>query len=191
VSAARTVRPRFFETPADFRAWLRRNHTKADELLVGFRKRASGAGGITWKESVDEALCFGWVDGVRRTLDAGAYTIRFTPRRAGSTWSAVNLARAAALEAEGRMQPAGRAALARRTAKRSRTYSYERARPAELDGALLRLLQAERALWAFHETQAPSYRRKVVHWIASAKSDATKARRLRQLMAAYAQGKRL
>jgi len=183
--------PRFFATPAAFRTWLAANHRARRELLVGFRTIGSGRRSITWSEAVDEALCFGWVDGVRRRIDAASYTVRFTPRRAGSTWSARNIARIGRLARDGRMAAAGRAAFAARTARRSRTYSYERASPAQLAPDLAALLQAEAAVWQFHCAQAPSYQRKVVHWIMAAAGADTRARRLQQLMVAYGKGRRL
>ncbi len=125
------VKPTFFDTPESFRRWLEEHHETARELHVGFHKVASGRGGITWPQSVDEALCFGWIDGVRRSLGPDAYTIRFTPRRPVSTWSAVNIARVEVLTAEGRMRPAGERAAAARREERSRIYSYEQAGKAE------------------------------------------------------------
>ena len=119
------MKPRFFATPADFRAWLARNHGRAGELLVGFHRRDSGRPSITWPQSVDEALCFGWIDGVRRRIDDRRYTIRFTPRRRGSIWSAVNIKRAQELQNLGRMAPAGLAAFEARRDDRSAIYSYE------------------------------------------------------------------
>src|SRR5881628_2506143 len=120
------MQPHFFATPADFRKWLAKNHASATELLVGFYKKDSGKPSITWPQSVDEALSFGWIDGVRRRIDDEAYTIRFTPRKATSVWSSVNMKRMAGLIAEGRVAPAGLAAFERRDEKRSEVYSYER-----------------------------------------------------------------
>jgi uncharacterized protein YdeI (YjbR/CyaY-like superfamily) len=183
--------PRFFDTARELRAWLSRHHTSARELLVGFRRRSVEEAGITWQEAVDQALCFGWVDGVRRRIDATSYAIRFTPRRPGSTWSAVNIARADELRSRSLMKPAGLAAFRARSEQASRTYSYERTSEARLAGELERRLKADRRLWTFHEEQAPSYRRKVVHWIMSAKADEARERRLSRLLAAYARGVRL
>jgi uncharacterized protein YdeI (YjbR/CyaY-like superfamily) len=174
--------PRFFATSAAFRSWLAANHGARTELLVGFRKVASRRRLFTWDEAVDEALCFGWVDGVRHRLDDASYTVRFTPRRAGSTWSAVNIARIARLEREGRMAEAGRAAFAARTERRSRAYSYERKVAAALASDLAAALRADAAAWTFHCAQAPSYQRKVVHWIMAAAAEETRLRRLRQLL---------
>ena len=183
--------PRFFASPAAFRSWLTANHGRRDELLVGFRKVGTGRRSITWSEAVDEALCFGWVDGVRRRIDDASYTVRFTPRRAGSTWSAVNIAKMAQLERDGRLTAAGHAAFAARTERRSRTYSYERATAATLGKELEAQLRADAASWSFHCAQPPSYQRRVVHWIMAAAGEATRARRLQQLMAAYGKGRRL
>lgn len=185
------MKPTFFATPAQFRAWLARNHAKSSVLLVGLRKRASGRPSLTWPEAVDEALCFGWIDGVRRTLDETTYTVRFTPRKPGSTWSAKNIRRAAELEAEGRMEPAGRAALARRSEAKSRTYSYERRAPASLADALQKRFKANAAAWTFFQTLAPSYRRKVLHWVTSAKQEETRRERLERAVAAFAAGRKL
>jgi uncharacterized protein YdeI (YjbR/CyaY-like superfamily) len=183
------MEPIFFATPADWRAWLEEHHDTERELLVGFRKRGSGRASITWPESVDEALCFGWIDGVRRRLDDDSYTIRFTPRRARSTWSAVNVARVKELEAEGRMHPAGLAAFARRSDDRTAIYSYEQRRTAELGEAYEAELRADPAAWAYFAAQPPSYRRAAAHWVTSAKREETRRRRLAQLVADSAQGR--
>src|SRR6266540_6941417 len=122
------MKPRFFATPAHLRKWFDKNHGTEKELLVGFHKKSSGRPSVTWPESVDEALCVGWIDGIRRSLGEESYTIRFTPRRARSIWSAVNIARAKALEREGRMKPAGRKAFEAREEYRSGIYSYEQRR---------------------------------------------------------------
>ncbi len=185
-----STEPTFFATPAEMRAWLAAHHAAVRELLVGFRKVGTGQSSITWPESVDEALCFGWIDGVRRRVDAESYTIRFTPRRAGSIWSAVNIGCVAVLQAAGRMQPAGLAAFAARKENKSGVYAYEN-RPAELPAPYLEILRANRAAWAFFEAQPPGYRRTAVWQIVSAKQEATQRRRLEKLVAASAEGKRL
>ncbi|MFY9344796.1 MAG: DUF1801 domain-containing protein [Planctomycetota bacterium] len=181
----------FFADPAAFRSWLGRHHATATAVLVGLRRVASDRSALTWADAVDQALCFGWIDGVRRRLDADRYTVRFTPRQPGSTWSARNITRLQRLAAAGEVMPAGHAAFAARTAAKSRTYSYERTQPAALAPALQRQLVAEPALARFHDAQAPSYRRKVVHWIMAAKADGTRRARLQRLLAAYRQGRRL
>jgi uncharacterized protein YdeI (YjbR/CyaY-like superfamily) len=141
--------PRFFATPAEFRAWLERHHADTSELTVGFHKKASGKQSITWPEAVDEALCFGWIDGVRRSIDADSYSIRFTPRKARSTWSAVNIARAHELQRLGRMHPAGLKAFAARGDDRSAIYSYEQRHHARLEPAQERQLRANARAWEF------------------------------------------
>lgn len=183
--------PRFFASAAAFRAWLRVHHARESELVVGFRKRATADPGMSWSESVDQALCYGWIDGVRRRIDGESYAIRFTPRRPGSRWSAVNIRRVGELEALDRMRPAGRAAFAARSEARSRTYSYERDSPATLDGPLGASLRKERKASAFFESLPPSYRRKIVHWIQGARQEATRRKRLEQALGAFRLGKRL
>ena len=184
------MEPVFFATPADLRAWFAQHGPTEKELLVGFRKVGSGQPSITWPESVDEALCVGWIDGVRRRVDDTAYTIRFTPRKKASIWSTVNIGRVAALRAEGRLGPAGEAAFAARQDNRSAVYAYEN-RPAELPAALEKILRAHPAAWAFFEAQPPGYRRTAVWQIVSAKQEATQLKRLEKLLAACAEGRRL
>ena len=179
--------PTFFETPADFRTWLANHHTSAAALWVGFRKVATGMPSITWPESVDQALCFGWIDGLRKTVDEGAYMIRFTPRRAGSNWSAVNIRRVAALTAAGLMQPAGLRAFEARTEEKSGTYSYE-TRPGALPGPYAAILRKNRAAWADFSRRSPSYRRGAIGWVISAKTEETRLRRLAILIECSAKG---
>jgi uncharacterized protein YdeI (YjbR/CyaY-like superfamily) len=183
-------RAKFFATPAAFRAWLEEHHATASELLVGFYKKSSGKPSITWPESVDEALCFGWIDGVRKSLGAEAYTIRFTPRKPTSTWSAINVARVKELTAAGKMAPAGLAAAARRTAARTGIYAYERA-ALTLSPAYEAKLRANKKAAAFFDAQAPWYRRNVIYWITSAKREETRAARLAELIADSAAGRRI
>lgn len=185
------MKPKFFATPAAFRAWLEKNHLTADELLVGFHKRDSGKASMTWPESVDAALCYGWIDGVRRSLGETSYTIRFTPRRARSIWSTVNITRMAFLVQEGLVRPAGLAAFERRTDDKSNVYAYERKQEAKLSPSDERKFRANRAAWAFFTAQAPSYQRVMTHYVVSAKKEETRARRLDALIAASAQGKRI
>lgn len=158
---------------------------------MGFYKRGSGRPSITWPESVDEALCFGWIDGVRKSLGAESYTIRFTPRRPASHWSGVNLRRMEELVAAGRVAPAGLAAFARRTEKRTQRYSYEQRAEARLDPAAEERFRAETAAWEWFAAQAPWYRRTAVYWVASAKREETRQRRLDQLIACSAAGRPL
>ena len=182
--------PTFFATPAELRRWFAENHATARELHVGFYKKDSGDPSITWPESVDEALCVGWIDGVRRRLDDRSYTVRFTPRKKGSIWSAVNVARVAVLTAENRMQPAGLAAFAARQENRSGIYSYEQ-RQAHLDPAHETVFKTHPDAWTFFQSQPPGYRKLVVWKIVSAKQEATRRKRLTQLIAACARGQRL
>ena len=179
---------RFFAAPKDFRAWLEKHHATARELVVGFHKKGTTKRSITWPESVDEALCFGWIDGVRRSLGEEAYSIRFTPRRPRSIWSAVNVDRVAALEKAGRMSPAGRAAFALRTQERTGVYSFERAERAKLARAEQRRLDSDAKARAFFRAQAPWYQRAAIHWVVSAKREETRQRRLATLIASSAAG---
>jgi uncharacterized protein YdeI (YjbR/CyaY-like superfamily) len=181
------VKPKFFHTAEDFRRWLQRHHASAPELLVGFYKLASGRPSMTWPESVDEALCFGWIDGIRRRVDELSYTIRFTPRRPGSIWSAVNTRRARTLAARGRMAQAGLAAFEARTPNRSGRYSYE-TRPGELVAPYSGMLAANTAARQFFQRQAPSYRRAATWWVVSAKKEETRLTRARRLVELSGQG---
>jgi uncharacterized protein YdeI (YjbR/CyaY-like superfamily) len=178
---------RFFASPEEWRAWLDEHHQSETEVLVGYRKRGTGRPSLTWPESVDEALCFGWIDGVRRRIDDERYSIRFTPRQARSRWSKVNVERVAELEAAGRMRPAGVAAFEARTEEG--TYSYEQQREAALDEERERRLRDDEAAWAFFSAQPPWYRRAAIHWVMSAKRDATRDRRLSQLVEDSANGR--
>jgi uncharacterized protein YdeI (YjbR/CyaY-like superfamily) len=174
-------RPVYFKSQSDFRAWLETNHSKERELLVGFFKKGSGKPSITWPEAVDEALCFGWIDGVRKRVDEARYTIRFTPRTTRSTWSAVNIKRAKELKKQGLMFPAGIAAFEKRSEERSRIYSYER-QNAALDPAFEKKFRANKKAWAFFNSQTPSYKRTAVWWVISAKKEETRLRRLDTLI---------
>ena len=185
------MKPRFFPTPEDFRAWLEAHHQSERELLVGFHKKGSGKPSITWAESVDEALCFGWIDGIRRSLGAIAYTIRFTPRRPTSIWSAINVARVAELTKRRRMHEAGLRAFAARRPERTGIYSFERKDLAKLSKEQEKTLRANRKAAAFFDSQPPGYRRTAIHWVVSAKRPETRARRLSQLIADSATGKRI
>ena len=183
-------KPIFFPTAAAFRAWLAEHHATEPELLVGFYNARSKKRGITYKEAVDQALCFGWIDGVRRSVDAERYVQRFTPRQKRSTWSAVNIARVEELKAAGLIAEAGLAAFARRSDDRSRIYSFESA-PRALSPEQERALRADRRAWAFWESQPPGYRRIVTHWLASAKLEPTRERRLALLVECCAEERRL
>lgn len=183
-----SMRPTFFETPTQLRRWFEANHATTTELWIGYYKKQSGRGGVTYKQALDEALCFGWIDGVLRSLDETSYTNRFTPRRQRSTWSAVNIARAQALIAEGRMRPAGLAAFERRAENRSRVYSYQQGQPVEWSPAEKRALRANRATWTFVSSQAPSLQRGMVRWVQSAMKAETRQRRLGVLIDCASRG---
>jgi uncharacterized protein YdeI (YjbR/CyaY-like superfamily) len=185
VSAAAT----FFATQADFHRWLAANHAAAPELLVGFWKKATGKLSIDWPQARDEALCFGWIDGVRKSLGAGSYTIRFTPRRKGSIWSKVNVARYAALTAEGRMTEAGVRAY-EENKHRSGVYAYENVRK-ELTEAETAAFRANAKAWADWQRRPPGYFKVALHWIASAKKPETRARRLATLIEDSAAGRKI
>jgi uncharacterized protein YdeI (YjbR/CyaY-like superfamily) len=183
--------PTFFESAAAFRAWLDRHAATAPELLVGFHKVDSGQPSMSWSESVDEALCVGWIDGVRKRVDDRAYTIRFTPRRPTSIWSAINIDKFHRLQAAGRMTPAGERAFSLRTEQRSVVYAYEQATLAELTAAELRAFKRHQAAWAFFESCPPGYRKVMLHWVAAAKKAQTRESRLQRLVAACAASERL
>jgi uncharacterized protein YdeI (YjbR/CyaY-like superfamily) len=186
-----TMEPTFFATPEDFCAWLQAHHQTETELLVGFYTKGSGKPSITWPQSVDEALCYGWIDGIRRNAGKDAYTIRFTPRKKKSNWSAVNLKRVPELIAMGRMQAAGLAAYEARDEARSRIYAYENRHKAEFDASTEERFRANEPAWSFFQAQPPGYRATATHWVISAKQDATRQRRLHQLIADSAAGNRI
>lgn len=184
----REERAVFFESPAAFARWLRRHHRTADELWVGYYKRGTGRPSLTWPESVKEALRFGWIDGIRKSIDAESYRIRFTPRRPRSNWSRVNVGFAEELIAEGRMEPAGLAAYEARTARRSGVYTYEQG-AGDAEERVAREVQRNRAAWAFFQTRPPWYRRTSARWVMSAKREETRQRRLAVLIADCARGR--
>lgn len=172
---------KFFAKPADLRKWFEKNHDRLSEQWVGFYKKGSGRPSITWPESVDEALCFGWIDGVRKSIDDESYKIRFTPRKKTSTWSAVNIKRVGELVELGLMHPSGLAAFERREEKRSRIYSYEQG-DVDLDPHYLRQFKRNKKAWAFFESQPPSYRKTATHWVIRAKQESTRLKRLGTLI---------
>lgn len=182
------MEPLFFASPAEFRAWLEENHNKALELQVGFYKKGSGKPSITWPESVDEALCFGWIDGVRKGIDEESYMIRFTPRKKGSIWSAVNVQKIEDLTKLGKMRPEGLRAFAERKDKQTAIYSYEQEKASELGEAYEAEFRANEKAWANFQEQPPSYRKTAIHWIVSAKKEETRLKRLRELIAVSEQG---
>ena len=174
--------PIFFAKPSEFHTWLEKNHDKASEIWVGFHKKSSGKPSITMQESVDEALCFGWIDCVRRSVNDTSYTNRFTKRKTRSTWSAVNTRRAEELISLGRMQPAGIKAFEQRSNERSAIYSYEQRQSAKLSGAFESQFRANKKAWKFFRAQAPWYQRVAAFWVVSAKKDDTRLKRLAKLI---------
>jgi len=180
----------FFAAPAAFRKWLEKHHEKESELLVGFYKKDSGKPSITWPESVDQALCFGWIDGVRRRIDDVSYSIRFTPRKPVSNWSAINIARVAELTKLGLMAPAGLRAFERRRDDKSAIYAYENA-VRTLAPEDEKRFRANKKAWAYFTAQAPSYQRVAIYWVTGAKREETRERRLAALIGDSANGKRL
>ena len=184
------VRPKFFKDQLEFRLWLEANHDAAPELLVGFYKAASGRPSMTWSESVDQALCFGWIDGVRRRIDDISYSIRFSPRRPRSIWSAINIAKAEKLAENGLMMPAGQAAFERRATERCAIYAYEK-RPEKLDPEYEKLFKKHKEAWAYFKLQSPSYKRTMINWVSSAKQPSTRLARLEKLVDASRRGMRL
>jgi uncharacterized protein YdeI (YjbR/CyaY-like superfamily) len=185
------LRPAFFETPADFRKWLERHHRSAPELWVGFYKKATGRPSMTWPESVDEALCFGWIDGLRKRVDADSYMIRFTPRRKGSIWSTVNTRRMRALIRARRVRAAGLAAFEAREERKSGVYSFEQPDAPAFDASLERRFKGSAAAWTFFAGQPPGYRRMATWFVMSARQEATRQRRLDILIALSEQRQRL
>jgi len=181
--------PTYFETEAEFRRWLESNHESAGELLVGFHKKSSGLPSIDWPQARDQALCFGWIDGIRRSLGERDYTIRFTPRRKGSIWSNVNVARFEALKSDGQMTEAGVRAFEENKG-RSGVYAYENA-VRELTGEETAQFRRNEAAWSDWEKRPPGYRRVILHWIASAKKPETRARRLAVLIEDSAAGRKV
>lgn len=184
------VKIKYFESAHDFRRWLEKNHATKPELWVGYYKKRSRQASMTWPESVDEALCFGWIDGIRKSIDDLRYTSRFTPRRRGSIWSAVNIKRARELSNKGLMKPPGMAAFDARKENRSGIYSYEQ-RSANLDTPYEKRLTQNKAAWNFFYAQPPSYRKAIGWWIVSAKQEVTRLKRLEKLISESARGKRL
>jgi uncharacterized protein YdeI (YjbR/CyaY-like superfamily) len=182
--------PTFFATQSAFRTWLEKHHNTETELVVGFYKVGSHKPSITWSQSVDQALCFGWIDGVRKSVDGESYCIRFTPRKSTSIWSAINIKKVEELTAKGLMQPAGLKAFGLRKECKSRVYSHEN-ETAALTPEMERQFKANPKAWDFFQTQAPSYRKVALHWLMSAKQEKTKQVRLTKLIAFSKQSKRV
>lgn len=181
---------KFFKTPSDFRKWLAAHHASETELWVGFYKKDSGKASITWPQSVDEVLCYGWIDGIRKTIDDVSYKIRFTPRKQRSIWSAVNIRRVGELTEQGLMQEAGLKAFAARQEYRSGIYSYEQRSP-ELPDQYAKKLKKSSAAWKFFQAQPPGYRKTINWWILSAKQEETRLKRLEKLIDYSGQGQRI
>ena len=179
--------PIFFANQSGFRNWLKKNHKKVTELIVGFYKVGSGKPSITWPQSVDEALCFGWIDGVRTSIDKDSYQIRFTPRKPTSIWSAINIKKVEALTKQGLMKPAGLAAFEKRTAERSKVYAFENEEMNFTD-AYTKQFKANKTAWKYFESLAASYKKVSKHWVMSAKQEITRLKRLNQLIEESEQG---
>lgn len=180
----------FFPTPADFRAWLEQNHDKETELWVGFYKKGSEKPSITWPESVDQALCFGWIDGIRKSIDTESYKIRFTPRKPNSIWSAVNLKKMDELMAQGLVMPAGMAIYEKRNLKKQEIYSFEQEN-IELGETYQNQFQANAKAWELFQGMPPSYRKTAIWWVISAKQESTRLKRLAVLMECSEAGKKI
>lgn len=187
MAKAASEKPRFFSTQADLRAWFRDHHDTCEEQWVGYYKKASGTQSITWPESVDEALCYGWIDGLRKSIDETRYKIRFTPRRAGSHWSAKNLTRMPELLKAGLVQPAGVQIYEARNLKRVKLAAYEQG-DVELPAKYMDSIRANESAWTYFEAAPPSYRKQVSWWVVSAKQEATRERRLDTLIESCASG---
>jgi uncharacterized protein YdeI (YjbR/CyaY-like superfamily) len=172
----------FFPTPSDFRTWLEAHHDNLRELLVGFHKKDSGKPSITWPESVEAALCFGWIDGVRKSINETSYTIRFTPRKPTSTWSSININLVRDLTKKGLMHPAGLKAFALRSVRKSGIYSYEQRKSARFTRAQEKQFRRSKPAWDFFRSQAPWYQRVCTWWVISAKKEETKRKRLSELI---------
>ena len=183
--------PIYFSSPKEFRAWLDEHHETETEVFVGYWKRATGKPSLTWSQAVDEALCYGWIDGVLRGIDDQRHIQRFTPRKPASNWSTVNVAKVDQLRAEGRMRPAGEAAFARRREERSGVYSYEQRDKAALEPAQEERFRANAPAWEFFSACPPSYRKMATWWVVSAKRPETRERRLDTLIEDSAAGRRL
>lgn len=173
--------PTFFAKSSDFRRWLQKNHKRETELLVGFYKVDSGKPSMTWSQSVEEALCFGWIDAVRKSIDKESYQIRFTQRKPTSIWSAINIKKIEELTKKGLMQPAGLASFERRIESKSKIYSYEIAEE-ELTQNFKKQFKANKKAWSYFQSLAPSYRKVSTHWVMSAKQETTRIKRLNQLI---------
>jgi len=187
VKLVRTMNPHFFKNQADFREWLLKHHETETELVVGYYKVKSGKESMTWSQSVDQALCFGWIDGIRRSVSEESYCIRFTPRRPGSTWSNVNINKVRELTDAGLMKPAGLTAFSARKADKSGIYSYENGKNS-LENEMERRFKGNEKAWNYFQSQALHYRKTTIRWVMSAKQETTRIKRLNELMAASETG---
>jgi uncharacterized protein YdeI (YjbR/CyaY-like superfamily) len=184
-------RPTFFSSPDELRDWFEENHEKQTELWVGFFRKATGKQTMTWSEAVDQALCFGWIDGIRKGIDEESYMNRFTPRKPRSNWSAVNVAKVEALIKQGSMRPAGLAAFEKRQDERTAVYSYENRKDARFSREQAATFRANRKAWDFFAAQPPGYRMVATYWVVSAKKEETRVRRLARLIEDSEAGRRL
>jgi uncharacterized protein YdeI (YjbR/CyaY-like superfamily) len=182
--------PAFFAKQSGFRKWLVANYKKKKELLVGFYKVNSNKPGMTWPQSVDEAICFGWIDGVRKSIDKNSYCIRFTPRKTSSIWSAINIKKVKGLIKRGLMQPAGLELFKNRNPERSNVYSFENATK-KLSPSFENQFKKNKIAWGFFTTQAPSYQKTIIHWIVTAKKETTQNSRLNKAITESRQQKRI
>ncbi|MBP1990684.1 YdeI/OmpD-associated family protein [Paenibacillus eucommiae] len=186
-----SLTPFFFAVPSEFRRWLEENYDKSREVWVGFYKKDSGKPSMTWPESVDEALCYGWIDGIRKGIDEVSYTIRFTPRNPNSIWSAVNIKRVKELEAAGLMEPAGLQSFEQRSEQKTAIYSYEQKDAAVFNEASEQQFRAHTKAWDFFQSQAVWYRKQATHWVMSGKREETRLNRLAKLIEESGQGRRV
>jgi len=184
------MEPHFFAQPEDFRKWLEKNHNTETDIIVGFYRKGTGKKSITWEQAVDVALCYGWIDSIRRKIDDESYSNRFTPRKKTSIWSAKNIANIERLQKEGLMQPSGLEAFEHRKDSRSKVYSFE-SEAKELDDGLAKIFKSNKKAWDFFNLQPPSYRKIIIHWIVTAKQEATRLSRLEKAIAASQEGKRM
>jgi uncharacterized protein YdeI (YjbR/CyaY-like superfamily) len=182
------MEPVFFASQEELRAWFEQYHDTETELLVGYFKTATGRESVTWSQSVDEALCFGWIDGIRRSIDGERYSIRFTPRKPVSNWSAVNIQKIEELTRNGKMRPAGLQAFSKRKDNRSRIYSYETTKEMHLPGNMESQFRSHEGAWDYFQSQAPSYRKVTIRWVMGAKQEATRMKRLLELIASCEAG---
>ena len=185
------MKPKFFAKPTNFRKWLDKNHEKVKEQWVGYYKKGTGKPSITWPESVDEALCYGWIDGLRKSIDDERYMIRFTPRKPKSHWSDVNIKRVTALKKLGLMQPAGLETFKKREGKKSRLASYEQKKEIKLSKEFENTIKANKKAWEYFKSTAPSYKRQCIWWVMSAKREETKLKRLNTLIESCEQGEKI